>query len=96
MGCTLSRNAAGERLAIAAVDAQRVIDELRTGDFESRGVDPVALGQGLGMWVASVRNGTEADRLGILPGDVITELGGVQLGRDGSAEEYCEALRNAE
>jgi len=82
-------------LAISAVDVERVTAELRSGDFESLGIDPDALPQGQGVWVQSVRAGTEAERLGILAGDVITELGGVQLGRDGTAEEYCDAIRAA-
>lgn len=83
-------------LAISSIDASALIDELQVGDFESLGIDPDALPQGQGMWVSSVRSGSEADRLGILAGDVITEMDGVQLARDGTAEEYCAAVRSAD
>jgi|GEM_PF-489522 len=83
-------------LAISSIDASALIDELQMGDIESLGIDPDALPQGQGIWVTSVRPGSEADRLGIQAGDVITEMDGVQLARDGTAEEYCTAVRSAD
>lgn len=83
-------------LAISSISASALVDELQAGDIESLGIDPDALPQGQGIWVSSVRPGSEADRLGILAGDVITEMDGVQLARDGTAEEYCAAVRSAD
>src|SRR5690606_1342587 len=48
---------------------------------------------GLGVWVASVAAGSVADKAGIKPGDLITRLGGVSVGTDGTMRDYCDVLR---
>ena len=47
-----------------------------------------------GIWVSSVKKGSPADAVGLQAGDVITQLGGVELAVDGTMKEYCQVLRS--
>ena len=46
-----------------------------------------------GIWVASVESGSPADTAGILPGDIITRLEGLDLALDGTMSDYCDIIR---
>ena len=46
-----------------------------------------------GIWVASVESGSPADEAGILPGDIITRLEGIDLALDGTMSDYCDVIR---
>lgn len=59
----------------------------------AKAIEPAEDGSPLGVWVSSVQAGGPAERAGVLPGDVLTELGGITLARGGSLEEYCEVVR---
>ena len=87
-----------QNYAIAATDARPIIDELAAGNnVESIGVNGEAVldeEAGInGIWVASVESGSPADTAGILPGDIITRLEGLDLALDGTMSDYCDILR---
>jgi S1-C subfamily serine protease len=76
-----------------------VLDDLREGtNVYWAGIAPEALGPDRlpepGVWVEAVAAGSPADVAGVRPGDVIVELAGVDLGRSGTAEEYCGVLKS--
>jgi len=87
-----------QNYAIAAADARPIIDELTAGNnVESSGINGEAVldeEAGVnGIWVASVESGSPADVAGILPGDIITRLEGLDLALDGTMSDYCDILR---
>lgn len=45
-----------------------------------------------GVWVQSVQPGGAAAAAGVLPGDLVTKLGGAPVGVDGTLSGYCAAL----
>jgi serine protease Do len=75
-----------------------LIEQLREGhNVHSIGVNGVAVNnnQGLsGIWVASVKSGSPADRAGVRPGDIITAMEGLLLATDGTMGDYCSILRS--
>ncbi|MEZ5240085.1 MAG: S1C family serine protease, partial [Microthrixaceae bacterium] len=77
--------------------AQKVTDTLRDGDELSIGVNGTAIADeesGIaGVWVNAVDAGGPASEAGVKPGDIITNLNGVQLD-SGTMEEYCDVLRS--
>ncbi len=83
--------------AINAELAKKVADTLREGDELSIGVNGTAIADeesGLaGVWVNAVDAGGPAKKAGVKPGDIITNLNGVQLD-SGTMEEYCDVLRS--
>ena len=91
-------DASDQNYAIAAADARPIIDELTAGNnVESIGINGEAVldeEAGInGIWVASVESGSPADVAGILPGDIITRLEGLDLALDGTMSDYCDILR---
>ena len=84
--------------AIKAEMARSIISKLESGvDFESIGVNGSAVsnedGSITGIWVASVKSGSPADKAGIKGGDIITKLEGLVLATDGTMSDYCDILR---
>lgn len=75
-----------------------VLDRLIAGEnVLSLGVNAKALplsdtGAPNGIWVASVKAGGPAAVAGVKPGDVIIDLGGVTMSRNGTLQEYCEVI----
>lgn len=101
-GGVVGVNYAGEdtydyNFAIHRDEVRDVIDQLAAGESVlSLGLNGQGVygdDGGLGIWVASVAAGSVADRAGIAPGDLITRLGGVSVGNDGTMREYCDVLR---
>ncbi len=85
-----------QSFAISVEELRQAVDRLSTGEsVTSIGINGQAMSDGstLGIWVASVSSGSPADRLGILPGDIITRLEGLQLATDGTMSDYCDVLR---
>jgi serine protease Do len=86
-----------QNYAISISDAISIIEELSAGqDIESIGINGEAVidDTGLsGIWVASVDSGSPADAAGILPGDIITRLEGLDLALDGTMSDYCDIIR---
>jgi serine protease Do len=85
--------------AIKFQDALKVIDELKGGtDVDSIGINGQAIvwndGANTGIWVASVKSGSAADKTGIKGGDILTVMEGLNLAQDGTMTEYCDILRS--
>ncbi len=83
--------------AIAPAEALPIIERLAEGQsVDSIGVnaEAVTYESGLsGIWAASVQPGSPADRAGLQGGDVIVELGGLELASDGTMANYCDIIR---
>ncbi len=93
------RQDANQYFAIGSDIAIPVIEELKTGkDVDSIGVNGTAVlsedGSLSGIWVASVKSGSPADKAGIKPGDIIYQLEGLVLGTDGTMKDYCDVIRS--
>ena len=87
-----------QNYAISAADVQPIIDQLMKGEnVDSIGVNGQAVNDpeaGVnGIWVASVESGSPADTAGILPGDIITRLEGLDMALDGTLSDYCDVIR---
>ncbi len=88
-----------QNFAIRGDHAKDVVETLRGGkDFESIGVNGQAVvsedGTLSGIWVASVKSGSPADKTGIKGGDILTTMEGLVLGTDGTMADYCDILRS--
>jgi serine protease Do len=87
-----------QHFAITRDEAAGLVDQLRSGaDVTSIGVNGTAVSDGeslSGIWVASVKSGSPADRAGIIGGDIITKLEGLVLATDGTMSDYCDILRS--
>ena len=85
--------------AIAADLASDIVDRLRGGDVLSVGINALPVyveTTGVaGVWVAGVETGSPAERLGLLPGDVLMTMDSVELGVSGDLSAYCRVLRNS-
>ena len=85
--------------AIAADLASDIVDRLRGGDVLSVGINALPVyveTTGVaGVWVAGVETGSPAERLGLLPGDVLMTMDSVELGVSGDLSAYCQVLRNS-
>ncbi len=46
-----------------------------------------------GIWIYSVASGSPADQAGIRAGDILLEMEGISLAKDGTLSEYCGVLR---
>jgi S1-C subfamily serine protease len=84
--------------AITKAEALPLIEDLKTGkNVNSAGINGFAFVTSdatlSGIWVYSVESGAPADKAGVAPGDIITELEGIQLAKEGTMKEYCGVLR---
>ncbi len=83
--------------AIAAAEAQVVIDQLAAGeDVDSLGINGQATlfeGGLSGIAIRSVKSGSPADVAGIEPGDILISLENLVLATDGTMADYCDVLR---
>jgi serine protease Do len=76
-----------------------VIKDLEAGKTVlSLGLNAQALapnddGSPVGIWVESVAAGGTGDKAGIEPGDVLLEMAGINMARDGSMADYCQVLK---
>jgi hypothetical protein len=81
--------------------AMDVVEQLRSGEnVDSIGVNGQAVsnddGSLTGIWVSSVQSGSQADKAGVKPGDIITNMENLVLATDGSMSQYCDILRSHE
>lgn len=93
-----SRSDANQYFAISEETAKQVVPTLRKGkNFESIGVNGSVVsnddGSVFGVWAASVASGSPADKAGVKPGDIITQLEGLVVGTDGTMADYCSVIR---
>jgi serine protease Do len=99
VGVNYAGNNANQYFAISYNEAQRILDDLvARKDVTSIGVNGQAVlsedGSISGIWVSSVDSGSEADKAGVQPGDIITQLEGLVLATDGTMADYCDVLRS--
>lgn len=84
--------------AISRDDAADLIEQLRAGEnVDTIGINGEAVSDGQdlsGIWVSSVKSGSPADKVGILPGDILLSLEGISLATDGTMATYCDVLRS--
>jgi serine protease Do len=84
--------------AISADLAEPEVERLADGDDLTIGVNGESIvnddGSLVGVWVAGVAAGSPAAKAGVLPGDVITKLNGVEMSPN-TMEAYCDVLRTA-
>ncbi len=85
--------------AINANDALPVLQQLQAGtSVDTIGVNGEAVrssdGTISGIWVSSVESGSPADKSGVQPGDIITNLENLVVGTDGTMSDYCNILRS--
>ena len=79
--------------------AMDVVEQLRSGEnVDSIGVNGQAVsnddGSLTGIWVSSVQSGSQADKAGVKPGDIITNMENLVLATDGTMSQYCDILRS--
>jgi S1-C subfamily serine protease len=93
-----SRKDANQYFAISEETAKSVVSQLEKGqDLDSIGINGSVVsnddGSITGVWVASVASGSPADKAGLQPGDIITQLEGLVIGTDGTMSDYCSVIR---
>lgn len=92
-------SATNQYYAISRDEARSLIDTLRKGeDVTSLGINGEAFVSGdetlSGIWVWSVKSGSPADKAGVRPGDIVTQLERLVLATDGTMTSYCDILRS--
>ena len=93
------RSGTNQYFAIARDEALPLIEQLRGGqDVTSLGINGEAFalddGSLSGIWVWSVKSGSPADKAGVRPGDIVTQLERLVLATDGKMTSYCDILRS--
>jgi S1-C subfamily serine protease len=89
---------ADQYFAIDAATAQPIINQLKTGvDVDTIGINGTAFvtedGSLSGIWIASVKSGSPADKAGMKGGDILLQMEGLVLATDGTMKDYCSILR---
>jgi len=94
-----NRGDVDQQFAIPGDLAIPVIERLQVGEnVDSLGMfgQAVVFGPNQeypGIWVQSTTTGSAIDKSGILPGDIIYEVEGIQVATDGTMKEYCDIVR---
>lgn len=97
VGVNYRGRATNQYYAIGRDLAVDVIDELKQGkDVDTIGVNGEAFtGDNFsGIWVYSVKSGSQADKAGIQGGDILTTMEDLILATDGTMADYCDILRS--
>jgi S1-C subfamily serine protease len=89
---------ANQYFAIDAKTAQPVVEQLMKGkDIDAIGINGTAVrsddGKLSGIWVASVKSGSPADKSGVKPGDILYQMENLVLATDGTMKDYCDIIR---
>lgn len=87
---------ANQYYAITYAEAKPILDDLISGtDVLSVGLNGEAFANEdlSGIWVYSVKSGSPADKLGMKSGDILLEMEGISLAKEGTLSEYCNVLR---
>jgi serine protease Do len=85
--------------ALGLAGVRPILQQLLEGvSVDSIGINAQAFrsddGEIYGIWIASVRSGSPADRTGIRAGDVLRTLEGLPVAEDGTLATYCDILRS--
>jgi S1-C subfamily serine protease len=88
-----------QAFAIGGEVAIPIIEKLHSGeDVDSIGINGTAVvsedGSLSGIWVASVKSGSPADKAGFQAGDILYQLEGLVLATDGTMKDYCDVIRS--
>ena len=97
MAVNYAGNDDGEYFAIPAAIAEPLAKTLATGvDVDSLGINGVVVTSDdeSGIWISSIASGTPADRLGLVAGDIILKVEGVDVGMDGTMRDYCDIIQS--
>jgi serine protease Do len=99
VGINYASNHNNQYFAIARTEADALLSQLKDGaDVNSIGVNGQAVvtdDQSLsGVWVASVKSGSPADKSGVQSGDILIQMEGLVLATDGTMADYCQILRS--
>lgn len=76
-----------------------VIKDLEAGTpvlslgLNAQALAPADNGTPNGIWIESLAAGGPADIAGVEPGDVLLEMAGIGMARDGSLGDYCQVLK---
>jgi S1-C subfamily serine protease len=83
--------------AITYAEAKGILDKLeKDQNVLSIGIngDAFVTEDGFsGIWVYSVDSGSPADKAGVQAGDILEEMEGITLAKNGTMAEYCDILR---
>lgn len=95
----MANSSARQAFGISKNIAKNVVEALQLGEsVDSIGVNGEAVsnddGSIKGVWVYSVVPGSAADKAGVQPGDIITQLGDLPVATDGTMTEYCTIVRS--
>ena len=92
-----SIGSANQYYAITYKEALPILDKLKADqDFLAIGINGEAFltDDGFsGIWIYSVASGSPADITGIKAGDILLEMEGISLAKEGTMSEYCGILR---
>ncbi|SVD18770.1 uncharacterized protein METZ01_LOCUS371624, partial [marine metagenome] len=85
--------------AISMQEVLPILDRMSSGeDIDSLGINGEAFYEPLindtGIWVVSVESGSVADQAGVLAGDFIYLMEGIDLAVDGTMADYCDLLES--
>ena len=98
MGVNVAKTiGASEYFAIPDSIAERLANTLATDvDVDSLGINGVVVTSDdeSGIWISSVASGTPADNLGLIAGDIILKVEGVDVGLDGTMLDYCDIIQS--
>jgi serine protease Do len=99
VGINYASNQSNQYFAIARAEVDKILSQLKAGtDVTSIGVNgQIVMSDDKsisGVWVSSVKSGSPADKSGVKPGDIITQLEGLVLGTDGTMNDYCQILHS--
>lgn len=88
-----------QNVAIGSRAARSIVERL----ISEQGVEGIGVnGQAFeseefdarGIWVVSVATGSPAQTAGLRAGDVVTRLGGLTVGQNGTMSDYCDIIRS--
>ena len=98
VGIDYRSNNADQYFAIDATTAEPLVNQLKTGvDIDTIGINGSAFvskdGSYSGIWIYSVKAGSPADKTGMKAGDILEQMQGLVLAKDGTMKDYCDILR---
>lgn len=76
-----------------------VLEDLKAGKpvlslgLNAQALAPADNGTPNGIWIESLAAGSPADVAGVEPGDVLLEMAGIGMARDGSLGDYCQVFK---
>jgi serine protease Do len=98
VGINYRGNLANQYFAIGADLAKAKVEQLKSGNIDSLGLNGDAFilqdGSFSGIWVYTVKSGSPADKAGLKGGDILTKIESYVLATDGTMKDYCDILQS--